>query len=60
MEFTGTYYKCNDCGHFWDYNDFNCPECGSQNFEDKSLSEEIKEIEETLKGLYHMKEIHGE
>jgi hypothetical protein len=27
MEFTGTYWRCIECGHIWDYND-TCPNCG--------------------------------
>lgn len=30
MEFTGSYYQCNDCGHIIDYSDSHCPKCGSQ------------------------------
>lgn len=34
LEYTGTHYKCNSCNHKWAYNDFRCPECGSEDFED--------------------------
>ena len=34
LEFTGTYYRCYDCGHRWAYEDDACPECGSKNCED--------------------------
>lgn len=30
MEFTGEYYKCNECEHIWDYMDI-CPFCGKDN-----------------------------
>ena len=29
-----TYWMCNNCTHTWRYNDTNCPECGSIDFED--------------------------
>ena len=57
-EFTGDYYKCNTCGHFWDYNDFHCPECGSEDFQDKPIGEEIVDIKTELIRVNHMKDLH--
>ena len=37
MEYSGTSYKCNDCGHKWKYDDSHCPECGSQYIEDDEI-----------------------
>ena len=34
MEHTGIYYTCLNCEHIWDFDDFNCPECGKQTFND--------------------------
>ena len=50
-EFTGEFYKCNEniCGYIWDYNDFNCPNCGSDDFEDTNIREELKVAEESEK-----------
>jgi hypothetical protein len=45
MEFTGSYYKCFDCYHIYDFDDC-CPECGSGNVEDINANE-VKEIAKT-------------
>jgi hypothetical protein len=55
LEFTGTYYRCFKCKHIWDYNDFNCPECGSDDFEDINENE----IQEHIKKLQSMLSLHG-
>ena len=42
MEFTGHYNKCEKCEHIFDYSD-DCPECGTSEIDDISVSE-IKEV----------------
>ena len=49
VEFTGTYYKCKDCDYVWDYNDFNCPDCGTEEFEDVNIHEELEIAKEREK-----------
>jgi len=48
-EFTGDYYKCNSCGHIWDYMDI-CPNCGLDNMETINV-DEITEIITKLSGM---------
>jgi len=50
-EFTGTYYKCNECGYIWDYNDDACPNCGSDAVTDIPAEEVRMEAERLLKML---------
>lgn len=57
-EFTGNYYKCKKCFHFWDYNDTACPECGSFHYDEKSLGEEIEDTVKHLDSLRRMKDLH--
>ncbi len=44
-EFTGTYWKCNECDYLWDYND-DCPECGSRDLKDVNIHNEYKYLNE--------------
>jgi len=63
MDFTGTYYRCNDCGHIFDYNDL-CPNDSSENQEELNVRE-VKEwvkvaTEQEQKRLEKMLESHGD
>ena len=42
MEFTGNYYKCNECNHIWDFMGI-CPNCGKDNQTDLN-AKEVREI----------------
>ena len=57
-EFTGDFYKCVDCFHVWDFNDFYCPECGSSKFEDINIHEELKATKEKVSDIAKMIEAH--
>ena len=48
MEYTGTIHKCDNCNHIWDYNETHCPECGSEEFYDININEEIEEMESEI------------
>lgn len=62
-EFSGSYYRCNECGHIWDFNDI-CPNCGKDNQEDLN-AHEVKqwskacELDEYIR-LTNMLEMHGD
>lgn len=49
VEFSQTYYQCDECGYIWGWNDTACPECGKNNMVDISISE-IKETIEYYEG----------
>lgn len=61
-EFTGDYYKCQDCNHIWDYIDTCCPECGSENEETinaKEVRQEASQLDYLSSKLIDMVESHG-
>lgn len=55
MEFTGDYYKCNDCGHIWDYMDI-CPNCGK----DDTYTLNAHEVNEISERLINMLKLHAD
>ena len=61
-EFTGDYYKCNECSHIWDFIDI-CPNCGKDNQVDLNANE-VNEYANTLfnkaERLKSMLQLHGE
>ena len=62
MEFTGNYYKCNECNHIWDFMGI-CPNCGKDNQTDLN-AKEVREIARKMfdeqDRLKMMLETHGE
>lgn len=68
-EFTGTYYKCEHCNYFWDYEDEDdaCPECGGLQIDDVNIKEEydsvckqLSELELRKGEIIAMAEMHGD
>lgn len=53
MEFTGDYFKCESCGHIYDYNDV-CPVCGK----DCITELNAKEVNEIVDRIIDMLERH--
>ena len=53
QEFTGTYWLCNNCQHFWAYNDDRCPMCGKDDMEDIN-EEEYKSLKEDSQSEFNV------
>ena len=61
-EFTGTYHKCMECGHIYDFDDL-CPECGSSKIEEISadnIRRHIKRLDSKSIMLKSMLKSHGD
>lgn len=59
MEFTGSYYQCENCGHIIDYMDSHCPECGSQEEQELNASEVQQHAELLLSVRDYFKNMEG-
>jgi predicted RNA-binding Zn-ribbon protein involved in translation (DUF1610 family) len=46
MEFTGDYYRCEECLHIWDYMDI-CPNCGEDTAQETLNANKVREWQNT-------------